>query len=198
MTMQDAAAAIRPAEREVVHHPGPGDLVLVLGYDTADELAPLTAQVAPNGRVVASDAPSSEVAADLPIGDSTLDWVIANGVLPAHDRTHLWQEIVRVLKPGGRLRTVGIVIECLPGIVGSALSEAEYAKSLRAAGLTEVAICWRYVFDRTEVATLAGAENLDVDSLVGCLWTACFLARRPHEREQPIGTHSKQQAGGLP
>ena len=59
--------------------------------------------------------------------------VIANGVLPADDRTHLWQEIVRVLKPGGSLRTVGVVIECMPdprrhsanstlGIAGSAVS----------------------------------------------------------------------------
>lgn len=209
MTMHDAAAATHPAGHEVVHHPGPGDRVLVFGYDTATELAPLNAQVAPDGRVVATKVPSAAVATDLASGDSNFDWIIANGVLPACDRAHLWQELMRLLKPGGWLRTVDVIFECPPdprrhsaiptlGIVGPALSEAAYAESLREAGLTEIAIGWRYVFDRTEVATLAGGEFLDVDSLVGWVWTACFLARRPHISKQPIGTRSNQRTGGLP
>ena len=84
----------------------------------------------------------------LPIEDATADIVISNGVINlAADKTAVFREVARVLKPGGRLVISDIVSEKdLPegvtcnatlwaACIGGALQEEKYLDAIAGAGL---------------------------------------------------------------
>ena len=89
---------------------------------------------------------------DLPVEDASVDWVISNCVINLSPRKHeVFREIHRVLKPGGRLSISDIVAQDLPdwiresaaayiGCVAGAISEEDYLRGLRDAGLSDVEI----------------------------------------------------------
>lgn len=91
--------------------------------------------------------------ADLPVGDAEIDWVTSNCVLNhAADKTAVWREIARVLKPGGHFVVSDIyaiepvpetyrtdpeaVAECWAG----AILKSEYLAAIGDAGLTNITI----------------------------------------------------------
>ena len=152
----------------------------------------------------------------LPVEDEAVDWVISNCVInlsPEKDR--VFAEIARVLRPGGRLSVSDIVARDLPGwvredaaligsCVGGAISEDAYTAGLAAAGLREVEVVERLVYDRAQIAAFIGAVLDDgaapassccccgggaretptrgpgaVASLEGKVWSAKFQARKP-------------------
>ena len=148
---------------------------------------------------------------DLPVESSSVDWVISNCVInlsPEKDR--VFAEINRVLKPGGRMRVSDIVVEHLPdwvrdneafysACVAGAVSEGEYVQGLRAAGLEDVEVRERLVYDESQLnrfiqTDLAGADRQvrswvalvgeetvarAAESLTGKVWSALIYGRKP-------------------
>jgi arsenite methyltransferase len=146
----------------------------------------------------------------LPIESDSVDWVISNCVInlsPEKDR--VFSEIHRVLKPGGRLSVSDIVVKDLPDWVRSdaalhssciagAISEEEYVAWLHRAGLDQVRVTERLVYDEAQLAAFAQSEELD-DSVGACcgggspselarrvaaqttgkIWSAKFVATKP-------------------
>jgi SAM-dependent methyltransferase len=107
---------------------------------------------------------------DLPVESGTVDWVISNCVInlsPEKDR--VFAEIARVLKPGGRISISDIVIERLPwwvrrsgrlhsACIAGAISEAEYVAGLESAGLEDVEVSGRLIYEASQLAGLAESE----------------------------------------
>jgi SAM-dependent methyltransferase len=148
---------------------------------------------------------------DLPVDNGSVDWVISNCVINlSPEKPKVFGEIARVLKPGGRMLVSDIVAEDLPeavrqsaefysSCVGGAISETEYVAGLRIAGLENVEVRERMVYDGAQLAELAGAVEGDLAegkgvcgccgsdgtdtveltrSLVGKVWSAQFFARK--------------------
>ena len=113
----------------------------------------------------------------LPLPDASVDVVISNGVINLSPRkVRVLTEAFRVLRPGGRLAIVDLVLEHdLPpeitthpaawaGCLSGALSETALYKGLRRAGFREVGIEALYPFGIAECALypLFGDELLDL------------------------------------
>ena len=128
----------------------------------------------------------------LPLGDDTVDVVISNGVVNLSPRkVRVFAEAFRILRPGGRLAIVDLVLEHdLPpeiqthpaawaGCLSGALSEIALYKGLRRAGFQGVAIEPLAPFGITECALYP----LFTDSLL-----ALLRSRVPVERHDRIAT----------
>jgi len=152
----------------------------------------------------------------LPVADASVDWVISNCVINlSPEKERVFREIARVLRPGGRLRVSDIVAEDLPAALrenaqvrsaclGGAISESEYCAGLRAAGLGEVEVPERLIYEASQLTDMVcelGEEGapakgcgcgcdsgggLDraaagrvAEALAGKVWSACFTARKP-------------------
>jgi SAM-dependent methyltransferase len=154
---------------------------------------------------------------DLPVDDAAVDWVISNCVINlSTNKDRVFSEIVRVLRPGGRVQVSDIVMEAgaMPAwvedhkelhadlysaCIAGAISEDAYVSGLAAAGLSEVQVTERLVYDRSQIkgfidlgevpvnlperatGSRLDAAQLDalVDALVGKVWSGKFRARKP-------------------
>jgi len=112
---------------------------------------------------------------DIPLPDESVDVVISNCVVNlSPDKDAVFQEVYRVLRPGGRVTISDIVLhgelpqairdslDAWAGCVGGALEETDYLGRLRAAGFAEVE-----VLSRDHVRIGAAAEWEDVRALLG-------------------------------
>ena len=183
---------------------------LVIGVDMTDEMIERA-----NHNIEEAGVANVEVRKGLieklPVEDESIDWVISNCVInlsPQKDR--VFAEIARVLKPGGRMLVSDIVVENLPqvlrdheflysGCVAAAISESEYVAGLKAAGLENVAVKQRVLYDSKQLES-AIDDELDAvqkesghccgpkgcvephdvaESLVGGIWSCQFSARKP-------------------
>ena len=96
---------------------------------------------------------------ELPVEDASVDWVISNCVINlSPEKARVFAEIARVLRPGGRMLVSDIVAEDLPpeisgnrhlysSCLAGAISEPAYLDGLRQAGLVEVQVRDRLVYD---------------------------------------------------
>lgn len=111
----------------------PGAAILDIGCGAGFDLVVASRLIGGSGRVLGTDltremierarqsirlAGATNVEAELvedervPAADSTFDVVVANGVFNlSPDKPRLFAEIVRVLKPGGRLQFADIILE---------------------------------------------------------------------------------------
>lgn len=165
----------------------PGEVVLDLGCGGGVDSVLAAVAVGPGGRVVALDqlddmchraAAAAEEAGvgdrcsfhqglmeAIPLAPASVDVVIANGVLNLSPRrSRVLAEVARVLRPGGRLVAVDLVVERdLPpevlaseaawaGCIAGAVSERVLAGKLERAGLRGVQMGERRPFGLDDVA----------------------------------------------
>ena len=139
----------------------------VIGIDMTDEMIDRAGQ-----NIAASGLDNVEVRKgiieELPVDDGSVDWVISNCVINlSPEKGRVFAEIARVLRPGGRMLVSDMVVDDLPqavrdnealynGCIGGAISEAEYLQGLRDAGLADVEVRKRFVYDDEQLAYLLG------------------------------------------
>lgn len=152
----------------------PGQVCVDLGSGRGTDVLRLAEQVAPNGQAYGIDitevmldkarktaektgiSNASFLRADLealPLADSSVDWVTSNCVLNhASDKSKVWREIARILRPGGRFVVSDIyAVEPVPDVyrndpaaiaecwAGAILKEG-YVTTIAAAGLVDFEI----------------------------------------------------------
>jgi arsenite methyltransferase len=143
----------------------------VIGVDMTDEMI-----AAARRNVAAAGAKNVEIRKglieELPVETGTVDWVISNCVInlsPEKDR--VFAEIARVLRPGGRMLVSDIVARDLPdwirtstqaysACIAGAISEEEYLDGLRRAGLVDVEVRERFIYDAAQLDALVESEEL--------------------------------------
>jgi SAM-dependent methyltransferase len=112
---------------------------------------------------------------ELPVESGSVDLVISNCVINlSPEKRKVFAEIARVLKPGGRISISDIVTEKLPAwvvelgalysaCITGAIPEAAYLEGLRQAGLSDVAVNDRLVYDREQLAALLVSDAAEGD-----------------------------------
>lgn len=148
---------------------------------------------------------------DLPVESSSVDWVISNCVINlSPEKPRVFGEIARVLKKGGTMVVSDMVAENLPrdilesaalysSCISGAISEKEYLAGLSDAGLTDIEVLGRMIFDGAQMKELVGSElelsggagsgcccsgrRVPVEALAGKLegkvWSIKVRARKP-------------------
>jgi ubiquinone/menaquinone biosynthesis C-methylase UbiE len=134
------------------------------------------------------------------------------------EKERVFSEIQRVLKPGGKMLVSDIVVKNLPdwlrqnnqvyaACVGGAISEEEYLAGLRKAGLMNVEVRNRFVYEASQIKAffeteevpglkemingipLQNRENLIhqmTRNAVGNVWSAEFYAQKKENKNEEI------------
>ena len=173
----------------------------VVGVDFLAEMVARGTSAAPAARVDNVRFVQGEIEA-LPLPDASVDVVISNGVINLSPRkVRVLAEAFRVLRPGGRLAVVDLVLEHdLPpeiqthpaawaGCLSGALSETALYKGLRRAGFREVGIDQLHPFGIAECALYP----LFSDGLLELLRTH-VPAERHNRIAQSVFVHGRKPA----
>jgi arsenite methyltransferase len=107
----------------------------------------------------------------LPLPDSSVDWVVSNCVINlSPDKPRVFTEIARVMRKGGRMLVSDIIAHDLPdwvldnsdlyaACISGALTEADYLGAAESAGLSDVHIVDRLIYDGAMIATLIADQS---------------------------------------
>lgn len=148
----------------------------------------------------------------LPVESESVDWLISNCVINlSPEKERVFSEIQRVLKPGGQMLVSDIVVKELPdwlrrddqlyaACVGGAISEEAYLAGLRRAGLIDVEVRNRFVYEACQLKAFFQTEEIPglkeiinrdpsptpanlieqmILKVVGNVWSAEFYAKKP-------------------
>jgi arsenite methyltransferase len=123
-----------------------------IGVDMTDEMLALARRNAAEASATNVEFRKGTIEA-LPLDDATVDVVISNCVINlASDKSAVFAEIARVLRPGGRMGVSDVVADDLltpeqraergsyVGCIAGALSFREFRAGLRAVGLTDIEV----------------------------------------------------------
>ena len=133
---------------------------------------------------------------NIPLPAGSIDVIISNCVINlSGDKDRVLREAFRVLRPGGRLAVSDIVVlgsvpddirrnlELWAGCVAGALSEADYAAKLAAAGFTNVGFEVTRAYDAADARAFLASGGLDADAVAKAVegrFVAAFIrARKP-------------------
>jgi ubiquinone/menaquinone biosynthesis C-methylase UbiE len=190
-----------------------GATVLDLGSGAGLDLLIAAEKVGPEGHVIGVDMTDAMIAKarenigragaeqievrkgiieELPVEESTVDWVISNCVINLSPEKHrVFRELHRVLRPGGRISVSDMVVEELPewaremtaayaACIGGAVSEADYIAGLEQAGLTDVEVTDRVVYTPEQLASFAEneADRAKLAELAGKVKSLRFTAQK--------------------
>ncbi len=129
-----------------------GESGKVIGVDMTPEMIKKSNEIAKRGNIKNVEFRLGEIE-DLPVEDNTVDVIISNCVINlSPDKTRVFEEAYRVLRPGGRLMVSDIVLtRLLPesvqqsiaawaGCIAGASLKEEYLEEIRKAGFSNVEI----------------------------------------------------------
>jgi len=173
---------------------------MVIGLDMTPEMIERARQNAREAGVTNVEFRFGE-AEKMPLEDASVDWVISNCVINlSPDKLAVFGEIARILRPGGRISISDIVAQELPepvrqsrdawtGCLAGAISEEAYVRGLEAAGLREVRVSARTVYEAGQLTGLfastccgaggsASAATL-AEAAAGKIWSARFEGVKP-------------------
>lgn len=191
---------VRPGETVLDHACGGGMDALLAARRTGSDGRVIGVDMTPAMREAAAEAAASaglgsivEIRAgffeELPVGDESVDVVLSNGVVNlAPDKTQVFREIHRVLRPGGRLYLADVVVQrelkyevrndpdLWAACVAGALPEPELAAIALEVGLRYPRVVERFDCFRDTSAEAKVARDLRVHSVN-------FYARKPTAEE---------------
>jgi len=154
----------------------------VIGIDMTDEML-AKARQAIQASVFTNVEVRKGLIEELPVSAGSVDWVISNCVINlSPDKERVFAEIARVLKPGGQVRVSDIVVQDLPdwirhnqslynSCISGAISEEAYVEGLGRAGLTDIQVTERLVYDASHLVALVQSDLADLapaDASTGC------------------------------
>jgi len=181
----------------------------VIGLDMTPEMIDRARQNAKEAGLTNVEFRFGE-AEKMPVDDASVDWVISNCVINlSPDKPAVFGEVGRVLRPGGRISISDIVAQDLPeavrqsrdawtGCLAGAISEEAYVRGLEKAGLRDVRVTSRIVYDGSQLKGLFGSsccgvgEGQDTVTLAeaasGKVWSARFEGVKPPPASVVAGT----------
>jgi len=134
----------------------------------------------------------------LPVDDNTVDVTISNCVINlSPDKSKVFNEVLRVLKPGGKLAVSDIVTDgSLPdaikqslsmwaGCVAGAVDAKDYISMMESAGFTDISVTPTFFDKETvdeaikEVGDQIDLESVSQEDLYKTVYSARITARKP-------------------
>lgn len=140
-----------------------GDQGKVIGVDMTPDMISAAVENAQKGGYNNVEFKLGEIE-NLPIEDSTIDVIISNCVINlTPDKNKAYQEVYRVLKPGGRILVSDLVTEgfipeeirrnfqAWSECVGGAMEKQDYLNTIKKAGFNEVEIIEQHFFTEPDM-----------------------------------------------
>ena len=177
----------------------PGEVVLDLGSGGGIDVLLSAKRVGPAGRAYGLDMTDDMLALarenqrkagvenveflkgeieNIPLPDNSVDVIISNCVINlSADKDKVFQEALRVLKPGGRFAVSDVVVrgevpvvvrrslELWAGCIAGALEETDYLNKLTAAGFDGIEVEPTRVYSIEDARQFLTGEGIDVDSV---------------------------------
>ena len=165
------------------------------GLDMTDEMLSLAEENKRRSGLANVEFLKGEIEA-IPLPDEAVDVIISNCVINlSGDKDRVLREAFRVLRPGGRFAVSDVVVrgevpaairrslELWAGCIAGALSEADYAKKLAAAGFTDIGLEVTRVYGTQDACAFLAAGGPDADAFArevdGKFVSAFIRARKP-------------------
>ncbi|MDO8869412.1 MAG: arsenite methyltransferase [Methanobacteriaceae archaeon] len=140
-----------------------GDGGKVIGLDMTPDMIETAVKNAQKGGYTNVEFKLGEIE-NLPIEESTIDVIISNCVINlTPDKNKAYQEVYRVLKPGGRILVSDLVTEghipheirknfqAWSECIGGAMEKQDYLSTIKKAGFKEVEIIEQHFFTETNM-----------------------------------------------
>ena len=200
----------------------PGEVVLDLGSGGGIDVLLSARRVAPGGKAYGLDMTDEMLALanenkrkagienveflkgeieNIPLPDNSVDVIISNCVINlSANKDRVFQEALRVLKPGGRFAVSDVVTrgEILPeirksvllwvGCIAGALEENEYKSKLSAAGFEHVEVEPTRIYRVDDAREFLAKEGIDIEAIAplvdGKFMSAFVRAAKPVAAEK--------------